>query len=166
MRRLLEIIQRLLILFAANGKETLMFTKEDKDRNALLAMKHLVKLKWTPRSAAAIVGNLTAESYLNPETGRGDNGSAMGLAQWRGDRLAKFEQIVGKHCENASLEEQLGFVDWELRNTEKKAGNLLKKATSLEDGVKIIDKYYERSAGIHTDRRIKFANAALETYQA
>ncbi len=140
------------------------FGKVNKDANTKIAMVFLTRSGWTSMQAAAIVGNLTAESYLNPRTPRGDDGTAMGLAQWRNERLKKFTEIIGKHCETASLEEQLRFVDWELRNTHKKAGNLLKTATHLPDAVHIVDKYYERSAGLHLERRIKFARDALTKY--
>lgn len=162
LRRLLELLQSL----KQTAPEKRMFTKEDKDRNLLIGMKYLVGLKWTPNSAAAIMGNLCAESYLNPETGRGDGGTAMGLAQWRGDRLEKFTKIIGKHCEKATFQEQLKFVDWELRNTEKRAGAKLKEAVSLEDKTFAVDKYYERSAGHHLERRVKFAKSALAMFEA
>lgn len=141
-----------------------MISKQEKERNSLIAMGHLIKHKWFAESAAAIVGNLIAESYLDPNTGRGDGGTAMGIAQWRGSRLKKFEEIIGKHCESASLIEQLDFVNWELRNSEKKAGNLLKKAKTLEEKTAVIDKYYERSAGLHLERRVKHANNALNAW--
>lgn len=140
------------------------FTKADKERNWLFAMKFLTNKGWTDMQAAAIVGNLTAESYMNPETPRGDAGTAMGLAQWRGDRLAKFEEIIGKHCEDSSLEEQLTFVDWEFRNTHRKAQKMLLGAVTIEDATHYVDKFYERSAGKHLERRVKFAKEALELY--
>lgn len=140
------------------------FEKKNKEANTKVAMEVLTKKGWTSMQAAAIIGNLTAESYMNPNTPRGDDGTAMGLAQWRFERLDKFTSIIGKHCEDASLREQLEFVHWELKNTHKKAGTLLKSSENLEEAVKIIDKYYERSAGLHTDRRIKHAKNALDNY--
>lgn len=140
------------------------FSKVNKEANSKIAMESLTKKGWTRMQAAAIIGNLTAESYMNPNTPRGDEGTAMGLAQWRDERLTKFIEIIGKHCEGASLEEQLRFVDWELKNTHKKAGDLLKTAPDIEVAVAAIDKYYERSAGLHLERRIKFAREALEKY--
>jgi hypothetical protein len=141
-----------------------MYGKVNKDANQQVALNYFVRKGWTSNQAAAIVGNLTAESYMNPHTPRGDKGTAMGLAQWRDERLAQFEKIIGKHCERASLEEQLRFVDWELRNTHKKAGDLLRAAPDLEAAVAVVDKHYERSAGIHLQRRIKFAQEALHKY--
>lgn len=140
------------------------FGKVNKEANTKIAMEYLTAKGWSEMQSAAIIGNLTAESYMNPNTPRGDEGTAMGLAQWRLDRLEKFEEIIGKHCEDASLREQLDFVDWELKNTHKKAGNLLKTAPDIEKATAVIDKYYERSAGHHLDRRVKFAKEALEKY--
>jgi hypothetical protein len=140
------------------------YSKATKNANTRIAMAYLVKKGWTPMQAAAIIGNLTAESYMHPKTAPGDEGTAVGLAQWRNERRVKFREIIGKRVEDASLREQLDFVDWELKNTERKAGNLLKKAPTLEEGTHIIDKYYERSFGKHLDRRIRFAKAALEMF--
>ncbi len=142
------------------------FSKIDKDKNSIIAMRFFFKNGWTPEQAAAIVGNLTAESYLNPNTGRGDDGTALGLAQWRGERVTKFTKVIGKHPEKASLLEQLKFVDWELRNSHRSAGNKLLAAKTLEQKVYAVDKFYERSAGLHLDRRIKFATQALQAYLA
>lgn len=141
------------------------FTKEQKEQNTLIAMVHLVQKGWTPMQSAAIVGNLTAESYMNPNTPRGDEGTAAGLAQWRFERLDKFKSIMGVNAESATLQQQLDFVDWELRNTHKKAATLLKASKTIEEATMAVDKHYERSAGLHGERRIKFAKAALENYR-
>jgi hypothetical protein len=141
------------------------YSKATKNANTKIAMPYLIKKGWTPMQAAAIIGNLTAESYMHPHTPDGDLGTAVGLAQWRNDRQEKFEEIIGKPIKSSSLRDQLKFVDWELRNTEKKAGKLLTAAKTIEQATAVIDKYYERSYGGALDRRIKFAKAALEMYK-
>lgn len=140
------------------------YGREQKEQNTLIAMGYLIGKGWTPMQAAAIVGNLTVESYLNPDTPRGDHGSAMGLAQWRDERLAKYKELYGKDVEGSTLKEQLDFVDWELRNTHKKAGQALLAAGNIEEGTAAIDKYYERSAGLHGEKRLKHAKAALDNW--
>lgn len=140
------------------------YSKATKTANTRIAMPFLVNKGWTPMQAAAIVGNLTAESYMHPHTPDGDKGTAVGLAQWRGNRQIKFQQIIGKSIKDSTLRDQLSFVDWELRNTEKKAGNLLLAAKDIETATYMIDKYYERSFGQALARRIKFAKEALEMY--
>lgn len=141
------------------------FTREQKEQNTLIAMSYLIDKGWTPMQAAAIIGNLTVESYMNPGTPRGDEGTAAGLAQWRGDRMKKFEELYGKHVENSSLKEQLDYVDWELRNNHKHAGRRLREAKTLEDATMVVDKYYEYSAGLHGEKRIKHATNALNNWK-
>jgi hypothetical protein len=138
-----------------------MFTLKMQLANTLIAMDHLVALKWQPMHAAAIIGNLTVESALNPDTPRGDTNTAMGIAQWREPRISKFAEIIGQPIEGSTLQQQLDFVSWELLNTEKKAGTLLKATLTVTDATKIVDKYYERSSGKAIDTRIKYAVSAL-----
>ena len=142
-----------------------IYSKATKNANTRIAMPYLISKGWTKMQAAAIIGNLTAESYMHPRTPPGDEGTAVGLAQWRHERRAKFHEIIGKPIEKARLREQLDFVDWELRNTHKKAGKLLKEADNIEDATHVVDKFYERSFGKHLDRRIRFAKEALEMYE-
>lgn len=141
------------------------YSKATKNANIRIAMPYLVQKGWTPMQAAAIIGNLTAESYMHPHTPDGDLGTAVGLAQWRGDRQTKFEEIIGRPIKKSTLRQQLDFVDWELKNTQKKAGKLLLSAKTIDEATGVIDKYYERSFGKHLDRRIKFAKEALEMYK-
>jgi len=112
---------------------------------------------WSHAQASGIVGNLLAESNLDPHGPAGDGGKAYGIAQWHPDRQATFAQWAGKDIRDSSLAEQLQFVDWELRNSEKAAGDRLARANTAEDAAAIIDEYYERSAGIHRERRIDMA---------
>lgn len=101
---------------------------------------------WTKEQAAGLVGNLITESKLDP-TAVGDNGKAYGIAQWHPDRQAKFAQEYGKDIRNSTFEEQLEFVDWELRNNEKAAGQALSGARTASEAAAIVDKKYERSSG-------------------
>jgi hypothetical protein len=141
------------------------YSKATKNANTKIAMPFFISKGWTPLQAAAIVGNLTAESYMHPHTPAGDEGTAVGLAQWRNERRIKFQEIIGRPVERANLREQLFFVNWELRNTHKKAGNLLSASSDIETATAILDKYYERSFGKHLERRIKFAKEALLMYE-
>ena len=116
---------------------------------------------WTKEQAAGIVGNLAVESGFQTDA-VGDNGNAYGIAQWNKkgspERIDNFQKVMGKSLYGSSFQEQLEFVNWELNNSEKGAGNRLRQATTTDDAAAIVDKYYERSSGIHLDRRQ--ANAA------
>lgn len=117
---------------------------------------------WSPSQSAGIVGNLMGESQLNPGA-IGDGGRAYGIAQWHPDRQAKFEQIYNTPIRGSSLEQQLEFVDWELRNTESRAGNILSRQMTVEDATYAFGKYYERPADLSKSigSRTNYAKKAL-----
>ena len=131
--------------------------------SAKTAMDYFIQQGWTPEQAAGIVANLQAESgrNLNPAA-LGDAGKAYGIAQWHGPRQQAFEREMGKPLKGSSLEDQLKFVQWELTNSEKRAGSQLKSAKTAADAAAIIDQYYERSSGIHRQKRIASANALVQ----
>lgn len=152
--------------------------KEDKDRdagaagsskNAETALKFFKSMGWTKEQAAGIVGNLQEESGKNLDTKAvGDGRKAKGIAQWHPDRQAKFQEIMGKQVMDATLEEQLKFVDWELKNSHKVAGDKLKNAKSAAQAAAIVDNDYEKSSGKARAQRMANANALakLESEQA
>jgi hypothetical protein len=112
---------------------------------------------WTKEQAIGIVANLQAESGANLRTDDlGDGGKAYGIAQWHPDRQQRFRTVYGKPIQEAGFKEQLEFVNWELNNSEKPAGDSLRKSTTIEEATAIVNQKYERSAlgqkEIHTDR--------------
>jgi len=58
----------------------------------------------------------------------------------------------------------LKFVQWELNNTEKRAGRLLKQATTADEAAEIVDEFYERSGGAAIRRRIALANSLMTAF--
>ena len=58
-------------------------------------------------------------------------------------------------------EELIEFVNWELNNTEKKAGNKLRGAKSATEAASLVDQFYERSTGAHRQKRMEFAAALM-----
>lgn len=128
------------------------------------AMEFFLAKGWTREQAAGIVGNLQAESGANMKTDAvGDNGRAYGVAQWHPDRQAKFKEVYGKDIRQAGFKEQLEYVNWELNNSERKAGSMLRQAKSAEEAAAIVDKYYERSSGQHIRNRQANAVALLQS---
>ena len=126
--------------------------------NAKTALDFFIQQGWTPEQAAGLVANLQAESGQNLDTNVfGDGGAGYGIAQWHGSRQRDFQREMGRPLKGSSLEDQLKFVQWELTHSEKRAGQMLKNAKSAAEAAAIIDQYYERSSGIHRDKRIKFA---------
>ena len=126
---------------------------------ARMAMAYFTNQGWTKEQAAGIVGNLQTESgNFNQDVvnGRrkGDNGHAVGIAQWHEDRQAEFKAQYGIDLIGAPLQKQLEFVQYELtKGKYKSAGDSLRQAKNAEDAAFIVDKQYERSAGIATSLR-------------
>ena len=128
--------------------------------NAKTAMDYFIQQGWSNEQAAGLVANFQAESgrNLNPAAFNAKE-QAYGIAQWRGPRKRDFEREMGRPIKGSSLDDQLKFVQWELNNTEKRAGARLKAAKSAAEAAAIVDQFYERSAGIHRQERIASANA-------
>lgn len=117
------------------------YQKEDDKRKQ--AYTYFIGKGYSPQVAAGIVGNLVHESGLNT-TIIGDKNlekKAHGLAQWRGER---YQRLKSKYGENwTDFNNQLEFVDWELRNTHKNAGEKLIEATSAHEAGQIFSDLYE-----------------------
>ena len=114
---------------------------------------------WTRAQAAGIVGNLQAESGVDPNRGQDGGGPGYGLAQWEGPRQADFKAWAGKDIHQSTFREQLEFIQHELTTTERGAGNALKGATTASEAAQIVCNKYERPGIPHLDARIANANA-------
>jgi hypothetical protein len=133
--------------------------------NSQRAYKFFISKGYTPAQASGIVGNLQAESGPNLDTRAiGDSGKAIGIAQWHPPRQQYFRRLFKKDIRNGSLDEQLRFIHWELQNTERRAGQMLSTARTPEEAAMIFDKYYERSSGQHTQRRVAYAKGITPRY--
>jgi Phage tail lysozyme len=99
--------------------------------------------------AAGVVGNLQNESGsgITPWGVSGDNGTAQGSAQWRGDRL----NALRDHAESNGLdyrtpEAQQSFMRHEFDTTENASYKAIQAAQTPEDAATAMNTRYERSA--------------------
>lgn len=105
--------------------------------NGAYAYQWLLDRGYAPHQAAAVVGNLAQESGVRPDGVVGDNGTAFGVAQWRGDRLANLQRFAQQNGQDwRSLDAQLGFLDHELRTSEKGAGDGLFAAPDVRSATR------------------------------
>jgi hypothetical protein len=108
------------------------------------AMKFFMDKGWSKEQAAGIVSNLVAESGLKPGAS-GDGGKAFGAAQWHPDRQADFRKWLGKDIEKSTLQEQYGFVHYEMtEGREQRAGRMLRGANGAGAAGAIVSRNYER----------------------
>ena len=117
---------------------------EDKKKKAYT---FFVSKGYTPQQSAGIVANLIAESSLDTKI-KGDNGNSHGIAQWNKkgspERHIKFEKKYGKTILESSFDEQLEYIDWELKNTETGAYKALQETNTASEAALIFSKKYER----------------------
>lgn len=113
---------------------------------------------WTRAQASGIVAGLHRESLLKPGA-VGDGGAAYGIGQWHRDRQRNFERVFGHGIRGSSREEQLGFVDWELRNTEARAGRHLSGARSAYEAGDAVSRFYERPGDREGEARFRGRSA-------
>lgn len=132
------------------------------------AMNYFVDQGYTPEQAAGIVGNLQAESGSNIDPSAfnpaGGGEGARGIAQWRGPRIRDFRREVGKDPLDASFEEQLDFMMWELNNTESSANESIQGTTTATDAATTFERTYERAGGSGLQRRVNNATTLLENF--
>ena len=121
-------------------------------------MNFFISKGWSAEQSAGIAANLHAESGFDPKA-VGDSGKAYGMAQWHPDRQKRFKSIFGKDIRDSSKEEQLAFVDWELKNSHKGAGIRLKKATSAAEAGGIVTRGYEIPAALEKESNARSALA-------
>lgn len=116
-------------------------TQSQDDINKFVAMG------WSREQAAGIVaGAIIGESNGNHQA-VGDGGQAYGLAQWHPDRQRAFAQWAGKDIRQSTRDEQLNFIDFELRQgKEQKAGRALMAAQTAEESARVVTIMSERPA--------------------
>jgi len=118
-------------------------TKADVDARREQAIRYFMAHGWTRDQAIGIAANFQKESGFNPDA-VGDNGKALGIAQWHPDRQANFEKVFGHSMKGSTYEEQLAFTQWELDNTERAAAEKLRRAGSAAQSAAVFSRGYER----------------------
>jgi hypothetical protein len=102
---------------------------------------------WTPEQASGIVANLKRENSTFDPKLEGDNGQAIGIAQWHSPRQKVFKEVMATDIRDSTFEQQLEFIDWELNNGEyKRAGDKLRQAKTASEAGRIFSMDYEKPA--------------------
>ncbi len=115
-------------------------------------IQNLMGKGWTYDQAVGIVANIHEESGGDP-TRWGDSGKSYGIAQWDASRRAKFRELYGKSMEGSSWQEQMAFVDWELRNSHQVLGAPGDMMTAKESHKRFI-KGFEKPEEAHMNARL------------
>lgn len=131
--------------------------------NSLYARDWYINRGYSPHLAAGVVGNFMQESGkdLNPAAYNKAE-DAFGIGQWRGDRLSnlrKFAADTGRDVNDINT--QLEFSVWEKEGPEAGNWSKIKDAPDAATAATLFDKHYERSAGLHTQQRVDYANQLM-----
>ncbi|MBA3758259.1 M23 family metallopeptidase [Candidatus Saccharibacteria bacterium] len=126
-----------------------------------------------PFQAAGIMGNMMAESGLNPRAlqpgGEGDqpiNGRGFGLVQWTFTVRQKplVERAQAANVLPSDLGVQLEYVLYELDEVYPAVGDDFRATTNVRDATLVIEDRYEIHAGPRQPRRIQWAEGFLAQF--
>lgn len=145
---------------------------------------YLTSNGYTPEVAAAIMGNMEQESYVNPETHQ-NGGPAAGIVQWQHGRLDGLKSYAAsKNFTWTQLEPQLDYMDAEITGNTDKIGaavdttavgyfkdaygspELYKQGTDVDKATYEFMKYFERchEEDANMEGRYKWAGQYYEMY--
>ncbi|MFJ7982428.1 phage tail tape measure protein [Lysinibacillus xylanilyticus] len=132
---------------ARGGVQTYSQTKVVSGGSAQATVWNYFKSKGLSDSAVAgIMGNLQQESNYNSNAGKNTQGSAYGIAQWRGSRLSELNSYAkGKGTSASDLNTQLEFMWKELQGKEMQALHSLERTLSATEHASNFNTLYERS---------------------
>lgn len=127
------------------------------------AMDFFTSRGFTKEAAAGIVGNLLAESGLNPKSEQYGGGPGRGIAQWTVDQrwqtYLKFAKNRG--LEPTDLEAQLRFIIHEMPSQMGESAKSIKSMTDANAAAKLFMDKYERPGKPNWDRRASETDRAL-----
>ena len=124
------------------------------DPKILEIAQKFMGMGWSKEQASGIAANILQESGGNPFS-VGDGGKAYGIGQWHPDRQEDFKRVFKRDIRDSTLDDQLKFFDWELRNgpgQQRVAGDLLARATDANRAAAIVSQYHERPADVEGEK--------------
>lgn len=132
--------------------------------NAKIAYQFFLSKGLSPAQSAGIVGNLQAESGINPHSV--NSTGCTGIAQWCKGR--KTDMVASGAYNpsgdpNADLLKQLDYIWAEMNGPEKRTLTLIKGATSPEQAAQIFEAAFERSGGALLPQRQSYAKEVFTT---
>lgn len=127
------------------------------------AMDFFTSRGFTREAAAGIVGNLLAESGLNPKSEQYGGGPGRGIAQWSVDQrwqtYLKFAK--NRDLDPLDLTAQLRFIIHEMPSQMGDKAKSIKTMTDSNAAAKLFMDVYERPGKPNWDRRVAETTRAL-----
>ena len=146
-------------------------------KDDLAAARFFMGRGYSAQQAAGIIANLDAESGNAAHAGKfsgkygmgGDpdasgHATAFGAGQWHEDRIKLFEAWAHKTHQadfaHSTLPEQWAFVDWELKNNERRVGDRLRRTTDARQAGFLVSEGYERPKNGLSEASVRATGAA------
>lgn len=127
------------------------------------AMDFFIGRGFTKEAAAGIVGNLIAESGVNPKSEQYGGGPGRGIAQWSVDQrwqtYLKFAN--NRKLDPLDLEAQLRFIIHEMPSQMGESAKTIKTMTDSTAAAKLFMDKYERPGKPNWDKRVADTDRAL-----
>lgn len=127
--------------------------------NAIIAYNYFIGKGLSPAASAGIVGNLIAESSVNPESVQPYGGAGRGIAQWSVGGRWNPALMTGN--ESQDLQNQLDYIWSELNTSYTSVLSGLQTAQNVTVATTIVETQYERPKQNNTDTRVAAATSVL-----
>lgn len=129
------------------------------------AMDFFTERGFTNQAAAGIVGNLLAESGINPKSEQYGGGPGRGIAQWSvGERWQTYLKFAkNRKLDPLDLDAQLRFIIHEMPSQMGESAKTIKTMTDQVAAAKLFMDKYERPGKPNWDRRVNETNRALRS---
>lgn len=125
------------------------------------AYRYLKSIGMSDAAAAGVIGSMQQESYKRLDPTAHNASGAYGIGQWTSYRQGLFKKVFGHPIQQSTFQEQLEFMGWEFKHTEKKAFNKINAAAAsggAKAGAYAAGAYYERpGAGANYSAREQYA---------
>ena len=127
------------------------------------AMDFFTERGFTKQAAAGIVGNLLAESGINPKSEQYGGGPGRGIAQWSvGQRWQTYLKFAeNRNLDPLDLDAQLRFVIHEMPSQMGESAKTIKTMTDAIAAAKLFMDKYERPGKPNWDKRVADTTRAL-----
>ena len=144
---------------STNNDNPIKYNGSDK---AVYAKNFFINKGLSSHAAAGIVGNLMAESNLDPFENTGDGGLAFGIAQWQPDRQKGLKTLATNRGTSINdFDTQLEYVWYELNTDYKKVLNELKNSQNIDEATKAFMLHYEKPKILRFEDRLKYAKSLI-----
>ena len=117
------------------------------NKTACRIFNYLSKSNFKDYQKDAIITSAFRESTLNPSVGV----DQYGLFQWNKKRQKLYLRTFHRSIRGTSIEQQIDFFLWELKNTETKAYKAILSSNNFQQASIAVVKKYERSLHQQSD---------------